>query len=370
MNAARLRLLLRDGPGLGESSARTWAAEAGVEIDVRRGDAVSVLSNPGPVDGIVVAPGGGGFQSDDLAGVVAAAGVPVVAVEPGNLRKAGVDPAATPVGRTCARVLYGRGPDVWGWAVRHLAWRTARPYSTHAYGSGRDQVGDLRLPEGPGPHPVAVLVHGGFWHHVWERDLMDGLAVDLARRAWATWNLEYRRVGADGGWPTTGDDVAAGIDHLVALAPVHRLDLDRVTLVGHSAGAQLVLWAGGRPEARVRARLVCGLAAVCDLRAARAGGVGGRAVERLVEGAPDRERALDEASPATRLPLGVRQLLAHAADDPLVPVSQSRAYAAAARATGDEVELLELETGRHLGLIDPRSAAWAAVVKALQGLRR
>ncbi len=61
------------------------------------------------------------------------------------------------------------------------------------------------------------------------------------------WNIEYRRVGDGGGWPATFEDVAAAIDHLATLdAPV---DLERVSILGHSAGGHLALWAAGRTRA-------------------------------------------------------------------------------------------------------------------------
>ncbi|MDQ2827153.1 MAG: alpha/beta hydrolase, partial [Actinomycetota bacterium] len=102
------------------------------------------------------------------------------------------------------------------------------------------QSGELFLPGGAGPHPVVVVLHGGFWQAMFGRRLMDKVSADLAGAGWAAWNLEYRRVGMGGGWPATFDDVAAGID---ALAGVRGLDLSRVTTLGHSAGGQLALWA-------------------------------------------------------------------------------------------------------------------------------
>ena len=60
------------------------------------------------------------------------------------------------------------------------------------------------LPDAPGPRPVVALIHGGFWQEPFKRDLMASLAMDLARRGFATWNLEYRWMGASsGGWPRT-----------------------------------------------------------------------------------------------------------------------------------------------------------------------
>jgi pimeloyl-ACP methyl ester carboxylesterase len=114
--------------------------------------------------------------------------------------------------------------------------------------------------------------------------------------------------------------------------------------------------------------LVVGLATIADLDSARAEHVGGGSVARLLDagGAPDAELALADASPMARLPIGVRQLLAHCTDDNVVPVTQTTRYAAAARAAGDEVTVLEPATGGHFDLIDPATPAWAAVVPTLE----
>ena len=86
---------------------------------------------------------------------------------------------------------------------------------THAYGADPEQVADLLLPgtagAGGGPSPVALLLHGGFWRARFDRSLMAALAVDLADRGWATWNVEYRRAGNGGGIPQTLDDVRAAV---------------------------------------------------------------------------------------------------------------------------------------------------------------
>ena len=115
---------------------------------------------------------------------------------------------------------------------------------TYRYGPDRSQRGELHLPSGPGPHPVMLLLHGGSWRKRYGIVVMRGLAADLLRRGWAVWNIEYRRLGAGGGWPATFEYVAAAVDHLAEIdAP---LDMARVSLLGHSAGGHLALWAAGR----------------------------------------------------------------------------------------------------------------------------
>src|SRR5437764_7356894 len=118
-----------------------------------------------------------------------------------------------------------------------------------AYGPEPLQFGDLYLPDTPGLHPTVILIHGGYWRARYGLDLMTGLAQDLVTRGYATWNIEYRRVGdPGGGWPGTLLDAAIATDYLRILAPSHGLDLQRVVPIGHSAGGHLALWLAARPR--------------------------------------------------------------------------------------------------------------------------
>jgi acetyl esterase/lipase len=116
------------------------------------------------------------------------------------------------------------------------------------YGPGHGQVGDLWLPsKTTGVVPLVVLIHGGFWRAQYTKTLMNRLARAVARRGWAAWNIEYRRVGAlggGGGWPATFQDVADAIDHVARRSPPSIAG--RVVTCGHSAGGTLALWAAGR----------------------------------------------------------------------------------------------------------------------------
>jgi acetyl esterase/lipase len=236
----------------------------------------------------------------------------------------------------------------------------------HRYGSHFHQFADLHVPAGEGPFPVAVLLHGGFWREQHTLELMDDLARDLVRRGWAAWNAEFRRVGevSDGGYPATLEDVAAAIDHLRGLdAP---LDLGRVVAIGHSAGGQLALWAAARPDAAVRLAGVAAQAGVLDLRAAERDPDGEMAVALFMGGlAAEVPERYADASPIERVPVGVPQLLVHGDADVRVPVDTSRRYAEAARAAGDEVELVVRPGEDHFVHIDPASGAWADVVRWL-----
>jgi acetyl esterase/lipase len=244
---------------------------------------------------------------------------------------------------------------------------------TIAYGPSADQVADLHLPRTPRP-PIVCLLHGGFWRMPYDRDQMTAIADDLASRGLAVWNLEYRRLGGvDAAWPATMDDVAAGIDHLAQLSDQGiDLDLDRVTVVGHSAGGQLALWVAGRSRSahadapRVRIVRVVGLAPIADLALAYESRVGGDAVAQLLGGTPsehpDRLRA---SSPIEMVPLGVRQLILHGIDDRVVPIDLSRRYARAAGGAGDTVDLIELPGTGHMEFLDPDTHAHTLLARWL-----
>jgi acetyl esterase/lipase len=121
------------------------------------------------------------------------------------------------------------------------------PTAIAHYGDDPLQFGALRLPEGPGPFPLAVTIHGGCWLSKLGEGSLTPAAAALTDAGVATWDVEYRKLGeAGGGWPGTFLDVGASIDHLRELAGRYPIDLERVVLVGHSSGAQLAVWAAGR----------------------------------------------------------------------------------------------------------------------------
>lgn len=234
------------------------------------------------------------------------------------------------------------------------------------YGPEPLQFGDLRLPGGPGPHPVVAVIHGGYWQAIYNLTHTGHVCVDLAAHGIASWNVEYRRIGdPGGGWPAPLEDVCRALDHLSALAPAYPLDLARAVAIGHSAGGQLALLAASRTTTPLRA--VVSLAGVVDLHATDREGDDDGLVARLLGGrpeeAPDRWR---EASPRAQLPLGLRYVLACGTED--VHWAPNRATAEAAREAGDEVELLALPGAGHFELVDPVAPEWAVVRQTLHQL--
>lgn len=229
------------------------------------------------------------------------------------------------------------------------------------YGDAPQQFVEFGLPDDAddeGPFPVIVFIHGGFWRNAFELDLARPQAADARANGYATWNIEYRRVGdPGGGYPGTLDDVATAVDALARVdAPV---DLDRVAVVGHSAGGHLALWVGQRDEPVVTPALVIGQAPVADL--ANSLELGRGAVVDFMGGTPEElPDAYDLADPARRLPIKVPQLIIQGAAEDIVPPAFVEPYAETSGA-----DIVVFDGVDHFQVIDPASPTWTAALDAI-----
>jgi acetyl esterase/lipase len=194
---------------------------------------------------------------------------------------------------------------------------------------------------------------------VYPRVVMNLMARAIAAEGWAAWNIEYRRVGplgGGGGWPATFLDVVRAIDYL---GEVKGVDLDRVIICGHSAGAQLAFWAAARgrdgdpaaaPAVTIRAAI--SLAGLLDLERVRSSGNRRNRVADFMGGSPgrfpDRYR---QVSPARMLPLGIPQVLVHGLEDLTIPATWSENYQWAARAAGDDAVYIPLPGVGHRSIV-------------------
>lgn len=253
-----------------------------------------------------------------------------------------------------------------------------------AYGEAAQQFGELRLPAGQGPFAVAVLIHGGCWLNAFNHVYITRLAAALTQQGIATWTIEYRRLGDEGGgWPNTLLDAARATDHLRVLAKTHALDLSRVASVGHSAGGQLALWLAARGKLPQDSALyreqplplsgVVGLAAITDLHTYRIGPPDScnASVDPLMGGPPEQHAArYAQASPRALLPLGVPQWLVQGGQDRIVTATSAAAYVQAATAAGDLATLVALPEAGHFELVAPQLPAWAPLLQALKAALR
>lgn len=126
---------------------------------------------------------------------------------------------------------------------------TRVPYPVAGNGDPSQNWGDLYLPAGvhkAGSVPLVVLIHGGAWHRSIGAGDFSYFAQDLVGRGVAVYNIEYRRVGSGGGWPTTFTDVASALGHVPDIVDQTPELSGKTEVVGHSAGAQLATWAGSQ----------------------------------------------------------------------------------------------------------------------------
>jgi acetyl esterase/lipase len=255
-----------------------------------------------------------------------------------------------------------------------------QPTAPHSVAYGRDplQHAELWRPEGDGPFPIVLMIHGGCWQtKVAKADFMRRMADALVRRGVAVWNIEYRGVDVPGGgYPGTFRDVADAADLLHDRGPQLGLDTGRVVAVGHSAGGHLALWLAARhriergsalwAERPLRIGGVVSLGGLPDLREARteaAHACGADTVDRLV--GPPTSRHPDpyaDTSPVSLAPLGVAQVMISGAADGIAPPRVAEAYAARAAATGDAPTVITIPDQGHFELIAPGTPAGDAVI--------
>ena len=326
-----------------DGTVAEWGVSMGVDVETvqsnHEGEIIDILHG-WHGDGIIINPGALAHTSRALADAIRSVPIPVVEVHISNIREREPWREESVTAEACVRSVYGRGVVGYRDAIRHLVNRAAVPFETVRYGPHDENVGDLRL----GDHRLVVLVHGGFWRHEWERDTTESIAVDLTQRGFTTWNIEYRRLGLDGGWPGSAHDVLMALDFVPQLP----LQVEGLSVVGHSAGAHLAIWAAPRSHTQVN-RMVA-MAPITALAMHADSGMYGAGEARAL---------LDAGAPMDVDPGDVPTLLVHGTHDQHVPIAHSTVLA-----ERNGLEVLTTDGG-HFELLDPGSPHWDAVIKAL-----
>jgi acetyl esterase/lipase len=221
------------------------------------------------------------------------------------------------------------------------------------YGTHPSQFGEWRFPDRKGPYPVVMLIHGGCWLNAFDLRYMGHLAEALTDQGFATYNVEFRRLGDEGGGrPGTLDDILSAFRSMSAHENAFRLDLSDITVTGHSAGGHLALWLASETDS---IRSVVGLAAITDiaLYAQGEGSCNQGAKRFLGDADPAPVNPTQRPSPAATVHL----LSGH--EDLLVPASYGTLYASKMNARHTI-----LQQAGHFDLVAPQSGAWKTVLKA------
>ncbi|MDH3751615.1 MAG: alpha/beta hydrolase [Gammaproteobacteria bacterium] len=251
------------------------------------------------------------------------------------------------------------------------------PDARFIYGEdSAQQFADLRIPSTkapPGGYPVIVFIHGGAWRSEWSKNYTEAFVEALAAEGFATWDLEFRRIGhRGGGYPGTFEDIADGADHLKSIAKSYILNLDKVIVVGHSSGGHLALWLAGRsqlPESSALYRVepidlrgAVSIAGVNDLELSYT--LGNRTdvltlinVDSLESGAP----RFEETNPARLLPLGVPQTTMIGDNDSQWRLEMTERYTEQSLEAGDNSKVLIVPEANHMDVVDARSGFAEAV---------
>ncbi len=233
---------------------------------------------------------------------------------------------------------------------------------------------DLYLPAGTQAFnsiPLVVLIHGGGWQSTMGAGIFDGLARELTRRGMAVYNIEYRRMGSGGGWPTTFDDVARAMDYVAEMALQYpQLAIDDALVVGHSAGAQLAVWAGTRQDLRgdevgsrprFRPTRVISLAGPLDM--VYAADHGDKRIVAVLGGRPGEvPKRYASVDPIQNLDPAVPVIAIHGTLDTVVAPANSQRYVNALRKRGGRASLELLPGENHTSIVSTHSPSFRRVL--------
>jgi len=252
------------------------------------------------------------------------------------------------------------------------------PDATLRYADHPRGFAELRLPEGDGPFPLAVIYHGGCWKTgIASQAYMAPLATRWQQLGIATLNVDYREVGDGGGWPGSFADWAASAKLIEEVAARYPVDRARVTLVGHSAGALPVQWLASAQEEDGPLGTRAGIKARAGLVLDGPGDVGAEqpafdalcqfsAVEPFMGVASaDFPRRYAAISPATHAPQLAELLFVQAK----LP-APSAATQAAIAAGGARVTVRENAGASHFAIITPGNPVYTANEAAMLAVLR
>jgi acetyl esterase len=222
----------------------------------------------------------------------------------------------------------------------------------YAQANGAALFLDANIPEGQGPFPAAIIVHGGGWVRG-DRMVDPGpLFAPLARAGIAWFSIDYRLSNDVSQFGAAIEDVENAIRFVKAHAREYRIDPERIALIGESAGGQLAAMAALDPAPGTQVMAVVALYAPTDLvKLAKTSEFVPKQIRDSMVGTPFEQlllARLGQLSPIDNVKPGAPPfLLIHGTEDALVPFSQSRAMCERMAAAGASCELFPVQGGGH-----------------------
>ncbi len=211
---------------------------------------------------------------------------------------------------------------------------------------------DAAIPEGAGPHPAAIIVHGGGWVRGDRRTEVAPLFEPLSEAGIAWFSIDYRLSNDITQFGAAIEDVQNAIRFVKAHAAKYRVDPERIALVGESAGGQLAAMAALDSEPATRVQAVVLLYAPTDLvELAKSSNFVPQQIRDSLNGSPFEGlilARLGQLSPIDNIKRGAPAfLLIHGTADTLVPFSQSVAMCKRLKQAGASCEVYPIQGGGH-----------------------
>jgi acetyl esterase/lipase len=231
------------------------------------------------------------------------------------------------------------------------------PYES---GGGRDLKADLAQPQGDGPFPAVLCLHGGGWI-AGERHQMEQTIRVLAAHGYVAVSPDYRLAPADP-FPAAVEDCKAAVRWLRANAKRFKVDPNRIGALGFAAGGHLgcllgvtdksdgLEGKGGHAGESSRLQAVVSFFGPTNLaRTDWDTEVLEKNLVPFLGGTPaQREETYRKASPITYVRKGAPPFLfVHGADDKIVLPAHSQDMAEKLRAAGGSARVILVEGEGH-----------------------
>lgn len=215
------------------------------------------------------------------------------------------------------------------------------------YGDDPDQLLEI-YGDAESAKPTLVLIHGGYWRNLFDREHMRPLAVALTQAGFIVVLPEFRRIAGEP--DVTLRDLSFALSTLEDRA---------ITVIGYSSGGHLALILADKFPA---VKKVIGLAPVTDLVESEIRQLGRGAVREWL-GRPADERP--ELDPMLRPPIAAATIFIQGGQDERVPLDLTQGFIAAMKRHGKDIPLVILPETSHFEMMDIPSATYDAIIEAL-----
>jgi alpha-L-fucosidase 2 len=211
---------------------------------------------------------------------------------------------------------------------------------------------DAWVPDGAGPFPAVIIVHGGGFIAGDKQTYVKPLFPVLTDAGFAWFTINYR-LAPSSQFPEPVSDVEDAVRWVMKNAKQYKVDPRRVALTGESAGGHLVSYVAVTSAAELGLRAVVPIYAPHDLLGrAKSAGKPSDNIQKFVgvgpELTPGNIEKLEKASPYYQAqPKMPPVLLIHGTKDAQVPYEQSVAMQKKLRALGVECDLFTVPDGAH-----------------------